>query len=336
MQAAGPGNQVIRDLLERFPKASNLAVARMAYKGGNKSLWTRMEACQLMVRRLRGKQGSAKRRDCLTVEDEREYEATRQFKLPEGMREIDDYTPVCLDDPGWWLWMSDIHCPFHDSSAINSVVKEAKRQKIAGIILAGDVFDFYAISQWQKDPRKRDFKHELGIGREFLGWLRQQFPKARKVFKLGNHEERLETFLQVKAPELLDLDEVQLAEITHATKHGYEVIGEKRPFKLGNLFGLHGHEYKTPFVNPVNPARGLFNKAKVSTACGHLHQTSQHSETDLEGRLVSCWSVACLCNLHPNYAPLNKWNHGAALVHVGQHKEYEVNNMRVVDGKVWR
>jgi predicted phosphodiesterase len=290
-----------------------------------------------MVRRLRGSQGVRNRTVTQTEADERdEFDPRKQYTLPKGVKELGDWGAEEVDTPGWWLVMSDIHVPFHDATVIRKCVSEAKKSKIAGVLLNGDLMDCFAVSHWQKDPRKRDFAKELRTTQEFLGWIRQQFPKARMIYKHGNHDERYQLWMELKAPELLDIPEFDLAEISHASRHGYETVKDKRPVKLGKLWTLHGHEYaRTPF-GPVNPARGLFMRAKVSAMCGHLHQTSQHSESDLSGELVSCWSTGAMCDLHPLYAPLNKWNHGDAMVHVGLHGEYEVNNRRVVDGKVWQ
>jgi hypothetical protein len=47
-----------------------------------------------------------------------------------------------------------------------------------------------------------------------------------------------------------------------------------------------------------------------------------------------CWSTGCLCDLTPEYARINRWNHGAAIVTVFDDGEYEVHNFRIAHGKV--
>jgi hypothetical protein len=49
-----------------------------------------------------------------------------------------------------------------------------------------------------------------------------------------------------------------------------------------------------------------------------------------------CWSQGCLCDLHPEYARTNKWNHGFAVIETAANREFEVLNYRVQDGKVRR
>ena len=198
-----------------------------------------------------------------------------------------------------------------------------------------DTSDGYAISRWDKDPRKRRFAQEVKAHNELLGYLAQTFPKARRVYKYGNHDERFDAYLQVKAADLLDIPQFQYEEVMGLNEYGFECVKDKRVMLLGKLGVLHGHEYaNTPF-GPVNPARGLFMKAIESAMCGHLHRSSQHSEPTLTGRLISTWSTGCLCQLHPEYAAINKWNQGAAFVEIGNTGAYRVDNLRYIDGELW-
>jgi hypothetical protein len=104
--------------------------------------------------------------------------------------------------------------------------------------------------------------------------------------------------------------------------------------KLNNLWGIHGHEYVGGISAPVNPARGLFLKAKVSTFQGHNHQTSEHTEPTLTGKMVTTWSLGCLSELHPAFMPLNKWNHGVAVQHNRGENQYHLENRRIYKGEL--
>ena len=79
----------------------------------------------------------------------------------------------------------------------------------------------------------------------------------------------------------------------------------------------------------------LFLKAKTSCFQGHNHQTSEHTEPTLTGKMVTTWSLGCLCELHPAYMPLNRWNHGFAIVDLGANKDdFEFRNKRIFNGKI--
>jgi len=103
--------------------------------------------------------------------------------------------------------------------------------------------------------------------------------------------------------------------------------------KIGELYGIHGHEYIGGISAPVNPARGLFLRGKVSCFQGHNHQTSEHTEPTMSGKMITTWSIGCLSELHPAYMPLNKWNHGFAIIDTDG-RNYEFRNKRIYKGEV--
>jgi len=102
----------------------------------------------------------------------------------------------------------------------------------------------------------------------------------------------------------------------------------------GKLPIIHGDELWTSLTNPVNPARGLFLKAKDLALCAHHHQHSEHTEKDILGRQITCWSMGCLCELSPEYMPINKWGHGFVIVEKEPDGEFEMSNKRIWKGKV--
>jgi len=44
--------------------------------------------------------------------------------------------------------------------------------------------------------------------------------------------------------------------------------------------------------------------------------------------------LGCLCELHPAYAPINKWSHGGAFVALWKNGDFEVTNKRILHGRV--
>ena len=111
-------------------------------------------------------------------------------------------------------------------------------------------------------------------------------------------------------------------------------IGGRQLTKAGGLWVLHGHEFFNTF-DPVNFARTLQVKTGVCTIAGHKHKSSQHSVKSMDSNTVACWSVGCLCDLEPDYMPVNQWNLGfAEITHKG--KKFDVNNYRIIDGEAYR
>lgn len=136
------------------------------------------------------------------------------------------------------------------------------------ILLGGDFADFFSISRFITNPKERDLPGEMEVVDKALQHLRRRFPKARIVWKLGNHEERWDHLLWQKAPELFGLPSVTLAAITNCEKHRVEIVDHRRPIKLGKLTFLHGHELEQGAASPVNPARGVFLRTLDSYGIG--------------------------------------------------------------------
>ena len=185
-----------------------------------------------------------------------------------------------------------------------------------------------------KDPKKRDFKFELDTLKAFVEVIKKEL-NCKIFFKIGNHEERYQAYLRLKAPELLGIPDFEWQSVFGLQDMRIEMVDGKRPIRLGKLNIIHGHEYTFNISNPVNPARGLFLRCKTHVLGSHFHQTSQHSERSLEQHVISGWSTGCLCDLHPEYRPLQNWNHGFAFVTVDKSGAFHVENLRIIDGRVW-
>jgi predicted phosphodiesterase len=232
--------------------------------------------------------------------------------------------------------ISDVHIPYHSEVAFSASVDWLKKQSPDCLLINGDFADFYAVSRHQKDPRQRDFKAEMNGVRQGLEWLRHEFGKnCRIVWKLGNHEERWQVYLWNHAPEICDLEQVQLDQICKVESFGVEIVDEQRPCMAGKLPIFHGHELGKGISSPVNPARGAFMRTNHTVMVGHHHRTSAHSDPDLWHEEIFTWSVGCLAQLNPEYARVNKWNHGFAYVEIGKDGSFGVSNLRLTrDGTV--
>ena len=256
---------------------------------------------------------------------------TKAMPAPVVARDGSTYKVGAL---GWWLVLGDIHLPYHDRTTLELAVKEAKKRKACGILLNGDLLDSHEVSDHDKDPRAPRYVEEIEHGKDFLSWLRQQFPKAQIVLKEGNHEERLVRYIVKRAPALFGLEGTTLPELLHTRDLGIEWVGGRRVIEVGKLNVIHGHEYRGGVSTSVNPARGLYMKARSVALCGHWHRTGEHHDRDIRGKPEAAWSVGCACDLSPQYAPLNSWNHGFAFIHLGRSGWFEVENKRVYDGRV--
>lgn len=250
-------------------------------------------------------------------------------------RPAPDRTPCQIVGPARVGVLSDIHAPFHALEPLELALAYLDRFDPTHILLNGDTLDAEAVASWDKDPAKKDFWGEIEAAHQILDHIRHRFPRAMVYLKQGNHEARLQLYLWRKAPELAGLFSLTIAGILELEKRGITEIPSLTRIRLGKLLVIHGHEYRFSISNPVNPARGIYLRAAVSAMCAHFHQISQHSHRNGHGQLVTTWSTGCLCQLEPDYAPLNNWGHGFATVEVSEDGSFNVSNLRIIHGKVY-
>ena len=311
---------------EQYPDGfPTLKLARIVYNE-NKIVFKDVEAARTALRYIEGKTGKF---NAKFVNKSEFYKEEHRDRNPYALPESDEipFEPYIIKGHKRVAIFSDIHIPFHSMSALTTALDFCKKDKPDALILNGDTLDAFQLSRFVKDPRKRHFAEELKMMKHLIEVF-QKVLKCKIYFKYGNHSERYEHFLFTKAKELIGIEEFELDNLIKARVNGIEIIKDKRIMRLNGLNVIHGHEYTQGIFNPVNVARGLFLRAKTSALQSHSHQSSEHTERDMNGKITTTWSTGCLCELSPPYAPLNKWNWGFAIVDL-DNKSFDVRNKRI-------
>jgi predicted phosphodiesterase len=334
MKKSNIEHEIVKKVLQDFPETPSLTLAKKIYKE-NPTVFISVEQIRDKIRQLRGRHGRAaynKLTDKTSV-----ISGDPNFspfdKLPEGLRDYGQWEPINIESEAT-LILSDAHVPYHNTEALKTALEYADSFGISAIIFLGDFIDFYSLSRWVNDPRLRNIQEELDKCKTVFEILREVFPDVDMYYLLGNHEERLERYLRVKAPELLGYRALEYTEMIDARRFKIRIVDQKRILKIGKLNCIHGHEFGRTISNPVNPARGLYLRGKDNALCGHFHQTSQHVEKSMNSKIISCWSVGCLCDLRPEYLPINKWNHGFAIV-LNTKDGFQVLNRSIINKNVY-
>lgn len=325
-------HDIALEYCKKFIKASTMAIARMLHDEHPIDFKT-IENARGVVRHIRGEL-SQKNLSVTLPRDEKSKKQfmRKEFNLPESdykELEIIQLAKACNNI----LFLSDIHLPYQDNEALKLAIEYGQENEVNCIYLNGDTLDMYMASRFIKDRRLRDIAGELEICREFLRELKATFD-CPIYYKMGNHEDRWQNFLMINAPELLGINDFELSNVLRFGELGIIEVKSKQTAYAGKLALLHGHEFGHSVFSPVNPARGLYMRAKESSIIGHHHQTSEHSEKSLSGDVVTTWSVGALCGMRPEYLPNNKWNHGFAHIKVKDSGNYEVKNIRIIGGKI--
>lgn len=244
-----------------------------------------------------------------------------------------EYEAVHIDGPATWGILNDLHIPYHDKRTIELFFQECRRRQVNGVLLNGDVMDFYHLSVHYRLPDKPRTRMEIECGKMFFEYARAQLPKARIIYHYGNHDERLKSYLVRKAEEIFDLPALQLESLLELDKYGVESVSEQRIVHLGKLPAVHGHEFRG--MGGVMPARWLYLRTGDTAICGHFHRPSHYQFRTIRDHHVGCWSVGCATYLYPQWLRLNQWEHGYAFCEIANGGHFKVDNLRVLkDGSV--
>jgi predicted phosphodiesterase len=322
--------EMARRLCRKHPEVASRTLARRLVRETKGAIT--LEQARKRIGRQFGVQGAKHKKTSKPAAPRAPRNAGEVQTMPKSMAE--SWTPHTMKVVGPVGILSDVHVPYHSEIAVAAAVGFLKDQSLAGILLNGDIADFYSISRYEKNPAMRDFKGELDAVRDFIAFIRYEFPEIPIVYKVGNHEERFQHWLFAHAAEISDDPRMSLCAWLDLDKHGVTLVEDKRPVMLGKLPVLHGHELQNG-SSAVNVARGAFLRTLSTCLVGHSHRTSNHAEADMWHRETATWSTGCLCDLRPDYARINRWNWGFAVATVHERGAFDVHNYRVMgDGTV--
>ena len=307
---------IILDYLEKFPNAPSRTLAKKIYNE-NSAFFTDAENVYFRVRYYRGQSGSTNRDKLKNTKFQKELKVKvmiQKLQLPESHTKTrNSFTfPTGCKKLGVF---GDVHIPYHDNTALEVMFKKFEEEKVDSIFINGDLLDFYQLSFHEKDPREVHFKGEIEAGKEFLAYIRSRFPDIPIYYITGNHENRFERYLRIKASELLDIDECRLDVILHVAEYRIEYL----PFRSKVVFGDYTIEHgdKIPGAGGVVPARTLLMRLKSNSIVNHFHKSSESSQRIYgvgEPTNIRAYSLGCMCDLAPEYMEINEWNHGFCIM----------------------
>ena len=341
-KAEDVASRVIREACEKHPDLPTMTLANIVYRGANKKLFTSIGAVRHRISYARGRKtgGNSDRRfvskKAVPIKDTSGSSSVPYaYRAPKSHTQ--QYTEYVVHGAQRVLRLSDIHYPFHDERALEAAINYGIKKDPTILLLDGDIIDCHSISRYMKDPRERYTETEMRMVGQEIEQFKKLFPKARIIWKEGNHEQRLVTYLLTKAPELYGLPMLDIPGLVTMfnspdTMTGVEWVNDNRVIRIGKLACLHGHEYRGG--GGVNPARWLFLRTGESAIVGHFHRTSEHSEPNLSRDQMACWSTGGLCELQPGYQRHSKHNHGFAYIEVEDSGMFRVKNIRVLDGRI--
>lgn len=273
---------------------------------------------------LMGNKGSRKCNDYLA----------RQFALiPEQIREVETTEPFIVPTSiKKSLLIADIHGRFYNKSALELAINYGIKHKCDSVIIAGDFMDFYSDSKFDKNPSVSIVFEEQEWGQEILQLLQNIFGYV--VLKQGNHDIRRERHiarLSGTMPELMGM--AKYSDYLFFDGCHVNFVEDHRRIEFGKLNIIHGHEYFGS--GGVHVAHNRFNKSLDNIMSAHSHVPQSMIKPNIKGDLFGSWTLACLCDLHPVYSPLNNWSNGFAIVEKESSGDFNVDNRVIMGSKTF-
>jgi len=137
-----------------------------------------------------------------------------------------------------YILIPDQHIPYNDKKYWKLLKKVIGRTRPNGLVILGDFADFYSVSSHSKDPnRVSDLAEEVDSINQHLDELDVFSFIKEKIFIAGNHCNRLERYLQDKAPELFN--SVKISKLFALKERGWKYVPYKESIQIGKLWLTH-------------------------------------------------------------------------------------------------
>jgi hypothetical protein len=137
-----------------------------------------------------------------------------------------------------WLFIGDAHNPYEDKRWWKLVLAVGKWLKPHGILIIGDFIDFYQLSFFDKDfRRKESIEYELDYASDRLKELDELEAKDKRYCE-GNHEYRLMRYINQKAPALGKIIP-GIEDYLRLKERGWQFFPYKKVTKIGHCRCVH-------------------------------------------------------------------------------------------------
>lgn len=213
------------------------------------------------------------------------------------------------------ILVPDIHYPHYDEKVMDSLGEFIIDYQPHEIVYMGDQLSLDCISHWNK--RKPLLKEGQRLIKDYENFdkdilqvhERLTGPETRRVFMIGNHEERISWYIE-QHPELEKI--IDIDRNLKLTERGYKIIPFNGIYKIGKLSVIHGF-----YWNKYHAAKTL-EAFEGNVVYGHVHNPQMYAKVtpvDRKGYHTAT-SLPCLCNIKPDYkknSP-NFWINGFGIV----------------------
>jgi predicted phosphodiesterase len=189
----------------------------------------------------------------------------------------------------------DIQIPHHNRDIVYDIIEIGVKENPDTITIIGDFLDCPSVSTFSKGTAAEyasTLVDDIRVGREIIEDIRTAFSDKKIYFHMGNHENRLQSYIRKNAPALVGLPSLYIPvllgfgenDITLADP--YQIHDDSFVTTHGHLGSLSRHAGMTALL--------AAEKIGMPVVCGHTHRLglmySSHGMSDL-GTRKTLWGM---------------------------------------------
>jgi len=232
------------------------------------------------------------------------------------------------------LIFNDLHIPYHQPDVLGAILGFGREFQPDQIDIPGDLLDCIGLTlkyrAAQRDERVHRVQFEIDQGQAFLKLLRDLFPKVDIHLHEGNHEDRLNRYVNQHCPELRGLHGLSVPGLLDLAglKITWHPLGQLGVY--GNLHITHGDLIRQ---HSAYTARSMLEKYGVCVLFGHTHRGGVYYKT--AGRKTwAAWENFCTCRFDmPWVVGCSNWQHGFSVVHNDMRTRFHVQQVPIIGGQ---
>jgi predicted phosphodiesterase len=213
--------------------------------------------------------------------------------------------------------IGDVHLRWVDKAAYDLTLAVLESVKPSHVILNGDILDCTGLSKYAKDPDEVDrLQEEIHAWERLIKAIKRIVGDVPIDYTLGNHEARLERYLQDNAPALRSLDALSLPHLLKFREYGVTFYRDEIVLAERRLVVHHGSMVRK---DSGQSARAELTKLRhqVSTLTGHTHRMGWVPATlPFSEQVVAGWEGGTLHRLDAEYVRHPDWQQGMSVVSV--------------------
>lgn len=225
--------------------------------------------------------------------------------------------------------LSDLHVPYQDPKALGVVLKMIQYFRPNNVIMNGDMLDCVQLSRFNREPLPPS---SLKSHVEELGGIIRQFQKYSNVIYIeGNHEQRVQKYINSEAPELhglISIESMIYDQLNDKIEYVRTTPGESMMRWNDDL--LIGH-FNRAAKNTTYTVKLLVEKYMTNVVQAHTHRLGEYAIRGYDKTLRG-WECGCLCDLDPDYVACPNWMQGF-LMYTRNGDSWNMEIVHIEDGR---